>query len=558
MDAVRTTENEEPVAEEVEMSTLQATDEEIIAAQNKSQLVKKLRLAGSHRSMKVEQAFGLTLINTSSGRRVVLPPGLWAAIFKEHHDSVWAGHLRAPHTYTRISKLYWWPGMRGEVRRWVAGCQECGSRKARPKEVILLLRGIGGGDVCDRWALDVAGPFPMTDGGQRYVVAALEYVTRYAVATTVVQDTAESVATFLLSEVVLKFGSFRELLTDEAPELTGKVIDQLVNMLQARQTNPVSYRPQMIGLVERFHRTWKDCVSMYMAEEGQHDWELWVKFAVYAYNSAQHSTVLLTPNELMMGRKLRAPSELLRHMAVSEAGDLKTYHEELLQVMAKSPDCSESARAREQARQAKYYSRRARGDREWQAGDRVWLYNPPRGPKSTKFVHPWMGPLRVREAVGYENYLLRREDKTGNPEEIVAHASFLASYKSSTTWLQQAAEDLRIELEDEDSRRVGHDVSTAGAVVRSAVAPAHAATGARGKRRRTASASRAQQWADESEQLVELRRRRRRNKAGQYVLEYLLRPTNAAATRSRTGQQRWISVAKYDELFDTGKVVEDL
>jgi len=82
--------------------------------------------------------------------------------------------------------------------------------------------------------------------------------------------------------VVLRFGPFRELLTDGAPELTGKAIDQLVQMLQARQTNPVPYRPQMIGLVERFHRTWKDCVAMYMAEEGQHDWELWVKFAVYA------------------------------------------------------------------------------------------------------------------------------------------------------------------------------------------------------------------------------------------------------------------------------------
>jgi hypothetical protein len=90
--------------------------------------------------------------------------------------------------------------------------------------------------------------------------------------------------------VVLRFGPFRELLTDGAPELTGKVINQLVAMMQARQTNPVPYRPQTIGLVERFHRTWKDCVSMYMAEERKHDWELWVKFAVYAYNSARHST----------------------------------------------------------------------------------------------------------------------------------------------------------------------------------------------------------------------------------------------------------------------------
>jgi hypothetical protein len=204
--------------------------------------------------------------------------------------------------------------------------------------------------------------------------------------------------------VVLRFGPFRELLTDGAPELTGKAIDQLVQMLQARQTNPVPYRPQMIGLVERFHRTWKDCVAMYMAEEGQHDWELWVKFAVYAYNSARHSTVLLTPNELMMGRKLRVMGELLRQMAVTEAGDLKAYHDKLLKAMATSRECAERARVREQTRQAKYYNRQVRGRRPWQIGDRVWLYNPPRGPKATKFVHPWMGPLRVREAIRYENY----------------------------------------------------------------------------------------------------------------------------------------------------------
>ncbi|KAE8953240.1 hypothetical protein PR001_g32958, partial [Phytophthora rubi] len=83
----------------------------------------------------------------------------------------------------------------------------------------------------------------------------LEYVTRYAVARSVVKHTADNVAAFLMDEVVLKFGVFRELLTDGAPEMTGRVIELLVNLLQAKQTNPVPYRPQMIGLVERFHRT---------------------------------------------------------------------------------------------------------------------------------------------------------------------------------------------------------------------------------------------------------------------------------------------------------------
>ncbi|KAG2905792.1 hypothetical protein PC116_g18973 [Phytophthora cactorum] len=127
-----------------------------------------------------------------------------------------------------------------------------------------------------------------------------------------------------MKHVVLKHGTFREPLTDGAPELTGKAIGLLVLVLQAQQTNPVPYRPQMIGLVERFHRTWKDCVATYMSEEKQTDWNTWVDFAVYAYNSGRHSTVAL---ELMVGRKLRPPNELLRRTSVTKAGELIAYHE---------------------------------------------------------------------------------------------------------------------------------------------------------------------------------------------------------------------------------------
>jgi hypothetical protein len=146
----------------------------------------------------------------------------------------------------------------------------------------------------------------MSDRGDRYVVAAVEYVTRYAVAITTNQHTAETIAEFLMRQMIQKFGLFRELLTDGAPELAGKVMEQLVVMLQARQTNPVPYWPQMIGLVKRFHRTWKAwkaCVATFMNADSQKDWDIWVDFALYAYNSGRHATVLLSTNELMMGRK---------------------------------------------------------------------------------------------------------------------------------------------------------------------------------------------------------------------------------------------------------------
>ncbi|KAE8901998.1 hypothetical protein PF005_g9683 [Phytophthora fragariae] len=435
-----------PVVEE----TLQLTDVEIIEAQPRSRLVQKLVAAGEYRGMPVEQSYGLVVVGTPLGKRVVLPPALWAVVFKEMHGSVWAGHLRGPHTYGRISQLYWWPNLQREVKQWVRGCQECGSRKAQPREVVPPLRSIHGGEVGDRWALDAAGPFPVADGGERYVIAALEYVTRYAVARSVTRRTAENVATFLMEDVVLRFEAFRELLTDGAPELTGEVIEKLVDLLQARQVNPVPYRPQMVGLVERFHRSWKDCVVAYMANEQQNDWNLWVKFAVYAYNSANHSTVALTPNELMMGRRLRAPNELLRSTRTSEAGELPSYHARLVAAMVTSREYAEAARTKEQGRQARYYNKRTRQGRALDPGDRVWVYNPPRGAKATKFVHRWMGPARIVEAAGYDNFLLQREDKGGAPELIIAHVSFLVSYHSPEPLLERAAEDIDAQLEYEE------------------------------------------------------------------------------------------------------------
>jgi len=85
---------------------------------------------------------------------------------------------------------------------------------------------------------------------------------------------------------------------------------------------------------------------------------------------------------------------------------------------------------------------------------------------------------------------------------------------------------------------VGCNVAEAGAVVRAATAPDHTAAGARGKRKRAVPTTRTGQWADESDGLVEVRRRRRRNKAGQYVLEYLLRsptPRPGLASPARDG-----------------------
>ncbi|OWY95978.1 Cyclic AMP-dependent protein kinase [Phytophthora megakarya] len=282
--------------------TLQLDDTTIMTAQRRRKLVKKLLKDKTYNNMNIKVRHGLIVVATPHGYRVVLPPELWAIIFKECHDSVWAGDLRAPHTQARISKIYCvkydvgWPvaknagvGKSSHAKLYY----HCGASEETMS-------------VIDKQ-------------GRRYVVAALEYVTRYAVAEAVLDHTADSVAEFLMKRVVLRFGPFRELLTDEALELIRRAIERLVGLLQARQTTP---RSGTIG-------SGKIVIDLY-ADRGTERLEY---FATYAYNSGRHSTVGLSPNEPMMGRRLRSPGELLRSLSVQGAGELTTYHKRLVSTL---------------------------------------------------------------------------------------------------------------------------------------------------------------------------------------------------------------------------------
>ncbi|KAE9280847.1 hypothetical protein PF008_g28038 [Phytophthora fragariae] len=303
--------------EAAELGVVQFTDDYIKREQGASVMVQSLLRKGAYRGQRVYRAEdGLVHVELEGGDRTILPVIYWALAFKEAHDSIWAGHLRGPPTFERLQRMYWWPRMREAVQSWVAACQDCGSRKAKPKAVVPPLRSVRTGDVCDRWAIDVAGPLPVTAGGNRYVIAAVEYTTRYAVASAVSEHTAKGIARFLMGNRVFVYGPMLEIMMDGAMEFGSKATAELLELMQVKQSTPVPYRPKLLGLVKRFHRTWKDIVSLYV-DEGQDDWDDVLPSALYAYNSSRHSTHGFQSNELMMGRRLRTPAELLRRSRVT-------------------------------------------------------------------------------------------------------------------------------------------------------------------------------------------------------------------------------------------------
>ncbi|KAE9314155.1 hypothetical protein PR003_g19323 [Phytophthora rubi] len=206
----------------------------------------------------------------------------------------------------------------------------------------------------------------------------------------------------IVEKLVLVFGPMRELVLDGAPELSGKVVAALTDLVQIKQISPVPYRPALLGLVERFHRSWKDMVSIYVAE-AQNDWDCWLPCAVYAYNGARHSATGFSPNELMMGRRLRTPNELLRTAGVTQVGEFAEYHRKLVRQMAQCAAAAKTALVKDQLQREKFYNRRERHTTEFDVGDLVWVLRPPRGKGITKLSHQWVGPALITEDAGFDS-----------------------------------------------------------------------------------------------------------------------------------------------------------
>ncbi|KAE8976142.1 hypothetical protein PF005_g17715 [Phytophthora fragariae] len=374
---------------EGEGSDGQLTDQAIKAEQAQDRTAQNLVLKGKYggRKIVVENEV-VHIVENDGSKRVVLPTAL-----RENHDSIYACHLRTPQTYARVARNYWWPDMRAHVRKWVQACRDCGTRKAKAKEAIPPLRSQSVGSPGDR--IDV--------------VAAVDNATNYTVEVAVPRHTAHDIARFIIERLVLVFGPMRELVLDGAPELSGKVAAALTDLLQTKQISPVPYRPALLGLVERFHRSWKDMVAIYVVE-AQNDWDRWLPCAVYAYNGARHSATGFSPNELIMGRRLRTPNELLRTAGVTQVGEFAEYHRKLVRQMAQCAAAAKTALAKDQLQREKYYNRRERNTTEFGVGDLVWVLRPPRGKDITKLSHQWVGPALITEDAGFDNWRVVRED----------------------------------------------------------------------------------------------------------------------------------------------------
>ena len=166
------------------------------------------------------------------------------------------------------------------------------------------------GEPMERIAIDILGPLPESNAGNKCIMIVTDYFTRWTEAFALPNQEALTIARALVDEFISRFGLPRQIHTDQGTQFESKLFQNLCELLDIDKTRTTAFHPQSDGLVERFNKTLEDMISKYIIVD-QRSWDSSLQLLLMAYRTSEHESTGYTPNRMMFGREPLLPVDLL-------------------------------------------------------------------------------------------------------------------------------------------------------------------------------------------------------------------------------------------------------
>ena len=261
-------------------------------------------------------------IEGSNVPQLIVPSSLYRTVLKELHEGAVSGHLGEGKMLGRLKERFYWPGCSDAVREWCRACPNCATRKSTAPRRRAKLQTLRAGHPMQIVCVDIMGPLPETEKGNKYVLVAADCFTKWVEVYGIPNQEAVTVAVKLVDEMFCRFSPPEQVHSDQGRQFESELLKQICNLLQIKKTHTTPYRPQ------GFNRTLQDMLAIAV---GKHpaDWEVCIRMLCFAYNTSVHLSTGYTPFFLMFGRQATIPIDLMFPLDKEQQKEVPEYVHQL-------------------------------------------------------------------------------------------------------------------------------------------------------------------------------------------------------------------------------------
>jgi hypothetical protein len=281
-------------------------------------------------------------------------------ILTELHSTLTSGHLGRNKTLGKVKQRFYWTGWRDDVIKFCEQCNECAQKKSAPKKPRAQLRQYLVGEPLERVGLDILGPLPKTNSGNKYILVLVDYFSKWSEAFPMRNQEASTIANKLVSGFINIFGIPKTIHTDQGRQFESRLFKELCKLLGIHKSRTTPFRPQSNGLVEKYNKTLTTMLSAFV-DENQRDWDKYVSVLNMAYRATPQESTNVTPNMLMLGREVNLSIDIMIGSPENEILDEVEYVEVLRKRMENAYEYARAHLKQAASRQKQYYDIKCHG-----------------------------------------------------------------------------------------------------------------------------------------------------------------------------------------------------
>lgn len=241
--------------------------------------------------------------------KIVVPKILQDAVFKYSHSLAVSGHLGILKTIKKVRSFCFWAGMERDLSRRVKECKTCQLSKPAQKTNVGHLSSDISKAPLEKIFIDFIGPLPRTKKNNCAILSIIDSFTKYCWLIPTKDQKITSVIKSLDWEVFKAFGYPKLLVSDNAPTFKSVIFKKFCLERGIKCVNTSPYYP-CPNLSERLNRNIKSSLIAFHNKK-HNTWDENLNLLQFAFNTAYHETIKMSPFSAMFGYQPNEPLKLI-------------------------------------------------------------------------------------------------------------------------------------------------------------------------------------------------------------------------------------------------------